>query len=195
MGYPTDIPILGFCSSDSYLDIEVLFITLALLIKKYPTIQLILTGEVKNSVLDLADQTGVRSHLILPGFVPQELLSWCLGSSDIFVMPFPKTIYNVGRWPNKLGIYTSQGRPIVTNAVGDVKEVFEKYSIGLTADYTAEDFADKICILLDDPYLAQTLGANALSFAKTENNWKTLITDLESFYYRIITEYQEVPSR
>jgi glycosyltransferase involved in cell wall biosynthesis len=186
MGYPVDIPILGFSSGDSYLDMEIVLDTLAIIKQKQPKIHLIITGNVNNIILEEAQKKGVLDNLILPGFLPVKELSWCLGSANVFMLPFPPTIYNIGRWPNKLGLYMSQGKPTVTNPVGDVKPVFDQYSIGLMADNSAEDFADKTMTLLNDRSMNVSMGENALNLAQNQFNWSNLIKDLETYYYQIL---------
>lgn len=193
MGYPLDIPILGFSSSDSHLDMELLFDNLAILKTRMPGIRLIVTGTVNNKVISAALERGVLADLILPGFLPVEELSWCLGSANVFLLPFPATIYNIGRWPNKIGLYMSQGRPTVTNPVGDVKPVVEKYQIGLLAECSPEDFAEKTFHLLNDRETSQRMGNNALELALTRFNWSNLIVDLEDFYYQTIERKGRFP--
>ena len=77
-------------------------------------------------------------------------------------------------------------RPVVTNPVGDIRALIEKYQIGLVADATPEDFACKIITLLENPNLVQQLGRNGRKAAETAYNWKTLVQRLEDFYVRIL---------
>lgn len=188
MKYDQNIPILGFCSSDSHLDMEIVLESLALIRKTMPGIKLIITGEVRPAVMNLAKRIGVTDSLILSGYLSNEELSWCLGSANIFMLPFPPTVYNIGRWPNKLGLYMALGRPVVTNSVGDLNEVFKQTPIGLTADTNSDDFARQTLTLLNDEKQAVELGVNAHTMALTQYNWKNLIVSLEEFYYKIISE-------
>ena len=186
MGYPKDIPILGFTSGDSHLDMEIVFVTLAVIKNKLPEIRLIVTGQASEKILDSARGAGVFDNLILPGFLPIDELSWCLGAANVFMLPFPPTIYNIGRWPNKIGLYISLARPTVTNPAGDIEPVFQENPIGLMAECTPADFAEKTLTLLNDPDLAKKMGENALQLAKTQFNWNNLIERLESFYYKVL---------
>ncbi len=192
MGYAVEGPILGFASADSHLDVAIILRALALVAQRYPDVRLILTGLVRPEVLAAAQVCGVAERLILPGFLPVEQLSWCLGCADVFLLPFPETIYNVGRWPNKLGLYLALGRPVVANAVGDIRPLFVEQNIGLAAAYTAPDFAAKIIALLENPPLAAQMGATAQQLAATRYNWKTLIVELEMFYQRILQRKEAV---
>ncbi len=186
MGYPKDIPILGFTSGDSHLDMEIIFDTLSIIKSQLPDIRLIVTGQVSDKILNSAHAADVFENLILPGYLPVEELSWCLGSSNVFMLPFPPTIYNIGRWPNKIGLYMSLARPTVTNPAGDIEQVFQNNPIGLMADCTPTDFAEKTLTFLNDPKLAHKMGENALHLAKTQYDWNILIERLESFYNQVL---------
>lgn len=190
MGYPADAPILGFASADSYLDVNILLDALARVAQRYADARLIITGEVKAEVLAAARQAGVQERLILPGFLPVEELSWCLGSADVLLLPFSDTIYNVGRWPNKVGVYMCLARPIVTNAVGDLRPLLAENAIGLTCEYSAQDFADKICWLLENENASREMGAQGLRLAQTRFHWSNLVQGLESYYYQILGEQE-----
>jgi glycosyltransferase involved in cell wall biosynthesis len=186
VGLPLGDPVIGFSSLGGHLDLEIIMAALAIVAQKYPTVRLLMTGQVKKAVLDLARTYEVEQYLHLVGFLPFEELPWYLGCADLFVLPFPDTIYNRGRWPNKVGDYMSVGRPTVSNPIGDIKGLFEKHKIGLLAKWDSEDFAQKIIFLLEHPDIAGELGRNARRAAVTEYNWKLLIRKLEKFYYRIL---------
>jgi glycosyltransferase involved in cell wall biosynthesis len=186
-GLPLDIPMLGFASADSHLDMDLVLASLAIVAQAFPAVKLILTGHVHPSVLKLAAAHGVKANILQTGYVPREDLPWWLGCADVFLLPFPETVYNVGRWPNKVGLYMSLERPVVTNPFGDIKGLIEKYQVGLAADVTAEDFASKIIFLLENPEIACQLGRNGRKAAETVYNWKSLVCGLEDFYQRILS--------
>ncbi|MFZ5919718.1 MAG: glycosyltransferase family 4 protein [Chloroflexota bacterium] len=185
-GLPLEDPILGFASADSFLDMELVLTALPIVIRRFPSAKLILTGEVRASTLTLARKNGILDHIVCTGYVPNEDLPWWLGCADIFLLPFPNTVYNVGRWPNKVGLYMSLERPVVANPYGDIKALIEDHQVGLAADVTAEDFAAKIIFLLENPAVACQLGRNGRKMAETTYNWETLVCGLEDFYYRIL---------
>jgi glycosyltransferase involved in cell wall biosynthesis len=76
------------------------------------------------------------------------------------------------------------GRPIVTNPVGDIKELFEKENIGLLAGEDPDDFAEKIIYLFDKPNLCEELGNNGRRVAKEQFAWPILTSQLEKFYHK-----------
>ena len=193
-GLPLESPVLAFVSADSYLDVELIMAALRIVREKFPSVRLILTGHVFPSVLKLAADYGVRQNVQPIGFVPSEELAWWLGCADVCLLPFPNTIYNIGRWPNKVGHYMSLARPVVTNPYGDMAGLIEEHKVGLAAEATPEDFARKIMLLLENPELAQELGRNGRRAAEHAYNWRTLVAGLEGFYEHILS-MQMMPRR
>jgi glycosyltransferase involved in cell wall biosynthesis len=187
-------PIIGFSSQDSHLDMALIVETLAQIVRRYPDAQLLITGNSPRKISELAHAYGVRQNLILTGFVPYEDLPWYLGCADLFVMPFPDKIYNIGRWPSKVNDYMSIGRPTVSNPIGDVKDLFEKHEIGLLAEWDAQDIARKIVFLIEHPDIGKKLGENARRTAVAEYDWKVLIGRLEGFYYEVLNMASSDPT-
>jgi len=113
-------------------------------------------------------------------------MSMYLAAADVLLMPYSNKLCNVGRGPIKLGDYLASGRPIVTNPVGDLKTMFEAARIGLLSKDTPEDFAEKVGDLIDDPSLADELGANARRVAEEKYSWELLSEQLEEYYKKVI---------
>jgi phosphatidylinositol alpha-1,6-mannosyltransferase len=192
VGLENSGPIIGFSSSDTHLDLEIVFSALAIVAQKYPYVKLLITGDAKPAVLKLAQEYHVEDRLILTGFLPFEELPWHLGCADLFVLPFPDTVYNLGRWPNKICDYMSLGRPTVSNPCGDIKHLFDRCEIGLLAEWNEEDFANKIVQLLEDPNLAHRLGEEARRISVYEYSWPVLVARLEGFYWNVLEENKRV---
>jgi glycosyltransferase involved in cell wall biosynthesis len=188
VGLPLSTPILGFSSADSHLDLDIVIKALKIVAERFPTVKLLITGKTDGSILRRANAFSVKGNIHLTGFLPYQELPWYLGSADIFVLPFPDKVYNVGRWPNKVCDYMSLGRPTVSNPVGDIKTLFEKHQIGLLARWDHKDFAEKIIYLLEHPDVAEKLGDNARNLAVEEYDWKIIIRRLEEFYLTILSK-------
>jgi glycosyltransferase involved in cell wall biosynthesis len=187
-GLPLSIPILGFSSLDSHLDLDIVLQALSIVAKQYPETKLVITGKPANSVIELARTYGIESNIFLTGFLQHEELPWYLGSADIFVLPLADKVYNVGRWPNKICDYMSLGRPTISNPVGDIKTLFDEHQIGLLAKWDPSDFSDKIIYLIEHPDVAEKLGDNARHIAVTIFDWKLIIRRLEDFYYAVLSK-------
>ncbi|MBC7876522.1 MAG: glycosyltransferase family 4 protein [Anaerolineales bacterium] len=190
IGISPVIPVIGFCS-DSFIDTELVFGALANVVKKYPSVKLLVTGSPGKNILDQALKFGVVDNLYLTGYVPFEELPWYLGCADLFILPFPNEVYNLGRWPNKMGDYLSLGRPTVANPVGDIKTLFENNDVGILADFHPDDFSKKIIYLLENQEVSVRLGSKARKVATTVYDWKILIRKLENFYFDTLKEFED----
>ena len=186
IGFPMSEPILCFSSGDSHFDLEIVMAALNIVARKYPSVKLVITGHAKKSIRDLAKKYGVDGNVHLTGYLPMEELPWYMSCANIFVLPFPNTPYNVGRWPNKMCNYMCLGRPTISNPVGDIQKLFERHNVGLLADFEPTDFALKIMSLLENSELAEQIGQNARHVAVTHYDWKILAGKLEAFYYQIL---------
>lgn len=191
VGLPANDPVIAFSSHHTHWDLDVVMKTLAIVAEKYNGVKLLLTGKTSPDVKELAREFGVADRLVVTGFLPEDELPWYMGCADVFVLPFPETTYNVGRWPNKLGDYMSLGRPTVANPTGDVLPFFEKHEVGLLARFDEQDFADKVMLLLDDSALSERLGKNARQVA-LQYDYPTLIGRLEEFYWKTLGELDGV---
>jgi glycosyltransferase involved in cell wall biosynthesis len=189
LDFPPSEPILGFSSGDSHLDLEIVMQSLEVVARKYPSVKLLITGRINDKVIALAEKYHVANRLIRTGFLPIEDLPVYLSCADLFVLPFPNTKYNLGRWPNKINDYMCLGRPIVSNPVGEIKMLFERHEIGLLAEWSVEDFSQKILSILGRPDLAQQMVENALRVAREEYAWDVLVSGLEDFYIKVLTDY------
>jgi len=186
VGFPLSTPILGYSTIDRHVEMDFMMQSLAVIARKYPDVKLLITGKPSKMVMEMAKKFGVEDNVNQTGFLPYEDLPWYLGCANLFVFPFPDKIYNVGRWPNKIGDYLSLGRPLVSHPVGDVKTLLEDYDIGRLAEWDPSDFAEKVVYLLENPDVAKQLGHNARELAVTKYDWKVLIEKLETFYYQLL---------
>jgi glycosyltransferase involved in cell wall biosynthesis len=128
---------------------------------------------VKHGVADVVHEVGRRPFSEMP--------SW-LGAADLLLLPYPDTVFNRSRWPNKIGDYLAAGRPTVTNRTGDFVELFRTREIGITAGSSPEAYGQAIAdaILARDRWGAW--GATARKLAEDELSWEHLAKELEAFW-------------
>lgn len=181
---PADIKILAFSGVDAVFDFPIILETLALLLQKDSQYRLMVTGNAGDNIINLIKDYNLSDKVILTGFLPYEQFYTYLACADIFLLPFPDTIYNKGRWPSKINDYLVAGRPIVTNAVGDLVELFSNYKIGATVKYEAKDFAGEISRILSDEKLYDQYCQNAVLVAGHILSWPKLMIGLEHFYLK-----------
>jgi glycosyltransferase involved in cell wall biosynthesis len=186
---PSDDPIIGFSSLDSHIDLELVLDSLEILVEKFPTISLLVTGRPSEVLSTMASERGISSRINQTGFVPFDMLTTYLGAANVCVLPLPDTAYNRGRWPNKITDYATAGRPTVTNPVGDMGDLVARHDMGLLTKWNKNDFANAIESLLINPVEANRIGANARKAAETDLKWETHIQKLENFYQELFDQY------
>lgn len=188
MGFPIGAKILGFSSSNSHFDLEIVLSSLKEVARYFPEVILVITGKARGTVREMVREMDVEPYVHFTGYVSLEALPWYLGCADLFLLPMADRPYNRGRWPNKMCEYLSLGRPTVANPVGDVKLLFESEQVGLLADWDAADFARKILHLLNNPSQAAQFGSKARQVAVDLFDWTKLSAELERFYFRILDD-------
>ena len=186
LGITASTPVVCFSGLDVLID-------LPLVIKAYKLIRdidsrtiLLLIGPTKASVKKLVNHNSTLLGIKATGPIPYEELPQYLAAADVFVMPYTNKISNIGRWPNKIGDYMCIGRPTVSNPVGEVKWLYEKYDVGLLAEENPESIAAAVTTLLNSPDLADKIGRMAREVAITIFAWDKLIIDLENWYYKLL---------
>lgn len=188
-GIAQDARVLGFSSLDSHLDLKLLMEAVVKVKNNVPGVKVLMTGSANKDVEKLIASFGLEKDVILTGFLPFKDLPLYLSCCDLFMLPMPETLYNVGRWPNKVADYLSIGRPVITNPTGELKEIFASGDIGLTCGYDADEFAESISVLLKDRERAQRMGERARRWAMQNLRWESRVQQLEDFYRQIIKSY------
>jgi glycosyltransferase involved in cell wall biosynthesis len=136
----------------------------------------------KNANLLKRKLRGLERNMVFLGEQPFVKIPCFLASADVLLLPMADTVFERSRFPVRLGDYLASGRPIVSNAVGEVKSVLEKYQCGLTCGpQDLKGFAEQILILLNNPDLRNKLGDMARKTAE-EYSWQKIAQRLNRFY-------------
>jgi glycosyltransferase involved in cell wall biosynthesis len=159
------------------------------LFKINPNVRMLFAGANMPKLNKIIRASGFDTRVIYLGFVEPEKISSVILSGDVMLMPYLNTEINRNRFPNKLGDYLSFGKPTITNATGDIGNIFIKHKIGVLAD-DPDDFAIQTNRILANAKQQKMLGDNALKFVKTEFSWKIRARSLVKFYERLISEYR-----
>ena len=107
---------------------------------KYKNTYLLITGTNEEYIKRIGKEYSIGDRILYPGFVSFDDYNKYLSACNIFVLPYPDSQINRARWPNKLGDYICLRRPILTNPTGDVKELFERYKIGILCDHNSDSY-------------------------------------------------------
>jgi len=189
------IPQASFVICDTGKDVlignDLLFKAFKIVLKSHSDVFFLMTGSGKKKFDALASEIGMDLNFKHLGFLPSHELQKAISCADVFVIPFVDKPSNLGRWPGKIGKYLSQGRPIISNPVGVMKSLLKKHQIGLLADETPEDMAEKILFLRDNPKLCNEFGYNARKLAENDLNWSKLTDKLELFFETSIQRFRD----
>lgn len=104
-------------------------------------------------------KTSLLKNVILSGWLDQAEINTLLEYSHIGICP---TTQNIDLFPNKAFTYLSAGLPVISAFQGDLKELIEKYQIGLYyPPNDAEALANCINRLYEDKRLYKKMSENA----------------------------------
>jgi glycosyltransferase involved in cell wall biosynthesis len=181
-GFAPEDKIALFSAMDAVMDVELVF-NAAIKVKAVcPEFKLVMTGNGAEQLNELAHSKGISTFFTHLGRLPQAEFVKALTCADVFLLPFADKIYNRGRWPCKIGDYLAAGRPVVSNPVGEMRELMQKHEVGVLTDFTPEAFAAGILEILNDPAKAQAIGETARKTAETVLAWDGIINELERAY-------------
>ncbi len=124
------------------------------------------------------------------GYRSGEALATAYASSDVFVMPSTtETFGNVTLEAMASGI-----APVCANA-GGARGIIQPGVTGLLADPgDAQDLAEKLVLLLDNPGKRAELADQALRFAR-QQTWERIFDELFADYHTVIHEYRTALSK
>ena len=128
----------------------------------------------------------LEGRVLLRPYVPANDLGRALGCADIILVPLQPRGFNLARFPNRVGEAMAAGRPVVTNAAGDVAELVRQEGIGVVADADPAAMARAVQDLLGDPDRMSLMGRNARQVAERKFDWAILARRVESFYEGIL---------
>jgi len=168
----------------SYMGIHnVLFDVFSKVLTIHPEAKLYLVGnsglpdEIKNKYFDLL------KSIVFVGEVPSKEVIYYLAASDVLMLPMGNSNIEQARWPIRFGDYLASGRPIVSNAVGEVKKIIEEYNCGIAVSpNNIDDFAKAITNVIDDCQLQEQLGKKARRVAEDVCSWEHVGEKLNSLY-------------
>ena len=160
-------------------DLEMMADALLLLRRLRKNLKLGIVGPVE-TVTQL-NEPALREGITWFGRIPFHRLSLYLGACDAFVLPMRDSTVNRNRWPNKFGDYIAAGRPVLCSNVGDVARIVESERCGLVWN-DGSDLISAIESLVDDPGLANELGARARYVAEHELSWEALARQFVAVY-------------
>ncbi len=154
--------------------------------KMVPDVKLFVVGNFNKDPGSIKKKYG-EENLVFAGEQPFETVKLYLAAADGLVLPMEDTVFERARFPIRLGDYMAAARPIVSNAVGEVKHVLERNECGLTCPPDdIEGFAEIMTAAIQDGEVSDRLGRNARICAETQYNWNNIASDLAVEYGELV---------
>ena len=183
LGWPTDVPIVGYIGAIFQRDALLMAQAFDHIRKAEPRVQLLVVGYCNVALEKLVD---VPEAVRRTGRIRSDEINLYLAACDVCWLPMRDSIANRGRYPLKIKDYMAVGRPVVVTAVGDVADLVRQGEFGVVASDEPADLAIKALSLLRDPSLCAVMGRRARRQAETHHTWGQFVDRLEGFYKLVI---------
>lgn len=137
---------------------------------------------------EIAVDEGVppgRAHFA--GYVPFFRVRSVLEQADVLIQPGKPNRYNTLRLPSKVQAYLESGTPTVMFAVGLGELLSDRNEVLKLRGYDAQELADRIAELIENPELRRTVGAGGLQAAERLFDGRRNAAVLAESYRQAIT--------
>ena len=139
-------------------------------------------GELKEGLERAVNEMGLKDFVIFTGWI--EDLPGVYADLDIVAL----TSFNEGT-PLSLIEAMASAKPVVTTAVGGVKDMIKGGENGLMIGTNdAEDFSDKLSMLIENDGLRRELGVNGRRSVAEKYSKNRLVSDTKKLYEECIRE-------
>ena len=157
-------------------------------IKNYPIHLVVLgDGRAKKESIEKVQQLGLESNISFLGSFPLEYMPYFFNKSDALLISLKKSIVFSKTIPAKTQSYMAFGKPILTNADGEVSRIIDESNSGLTSNSGNHLLlADNILKLskISDKEI-ETMVNNCKKYYKDNFDRKKILNDLEKIIYDI----------
>lgn len=162
----------------------------SLIVKKKPQARLFLVGHPGISQDKLPESLrGCFSNIDFVGMQPFEKVILFMASANVLILPMENSDNDKARFPIRFGDYLSSGRPIVSNAVGEVRRIMKEEKCGMCCDSSDfEGFAKMVLTVIEDRNLQAELQRNAIK-AASKYSWDNITDGLIDDYEKVIKKH------
>lgn len=168
--------------------LDLLFKAFRVVLERNSKAMLVMVGRVEIPKKFQNAYQQIANRVLLTGIKPFRELPFYLSAADVLVLPMDDDPIEKARFPMRFGDYLAAGRPIVSNAVGEIKYYMDKYKCGLTTDPTdVREMAECILFLLNNPETGELLGRRARVLAESILAWEKIADNLSQIYKEVIS--------
>lgn len=134
----------------------------------------------------IKSEHNIGQELIEFGWVDYNRYSDIISCADVFVLTQCDNLCNQTRWPNKIGDYLAAGRIILTNPVGDIRYLAEKYPESIiSCNFTESSIVEQIKKINHRRKEIINIGKMNRMIAENELSWNHKAIQLENIYNRV----------
>lgn len=166
-------------------------------LKRHPSALLAIAGygDLRRDLEQQAAALGIGAQVRFTGQLERSRAAAHIAAADVFALPIIAG-WGVDGLPNALLEAMGAGCAVVASRVAGVPDVVEDERHGLLVpERNPRALAEAICRLLDDPALAERLGAAARSRIETELTWEQTAARFEEVYEQVRQARQTRQSR
>lgn len=152
--------------------LEVAIRAMALLRHKAPNVRLLIIGDGpdREKLKTMVHQEQLEDRVAIQGFVPLEAIAETMAGVDLGVVPKLKDSFGNEAFSTKVMEFMAMGVPVVAADTRIDKFYFNDDLVQFFESGNAEDLADKVTDLVNDPAKRSALAANAKVYIE-RNNW------------------------
>lgn len=151
-------------------------------------LQIVGDGMMREELLRLATQLKIDSRTFFVGEVHHMKIGNYLKEFDIAVAPYRSLRTGFYGSSMKVFEYMAAGKAIVASRIGQIEEILAPGKTALLVEPSnANEIAQAISYLANNPKLREILGNNAREVAKKDYTWEQYAQKLESIYQQILS--------
>ncbi len=152
--------------------------------RKHKNTRLLLIGEgsMKKSLEERLNEMGLLDKAIFTGWIENHCLPEYLNQMDIFVMPTFQETFGVAALEAQ-----AVKVPVVASDIEGIREVVQHGKTGYLARVgDAEQFADCIIKLIEDPDGRERMGIEGKKFVSERYDWQQCVARVEHIYLGLL---------
>ncbi len=161
--------------------------------EKHPETLLVLVGDGRNAneLKKLVEKENLHDYVQFEGWQDQSNIRSYVKRADIGLIPHVRSVQTDASIPHKLGYYMSEKLVVVSSNCISLERMITEHNSGkIFESENAEDLAEQINFLLENPKIAAELAEKGKKAVENVFNWNSTVQPLVS-YYKSIEKNQE----
>lgn len=158
------------------------------LIEKVPQAQLILVGKSTEDVVlrRLTKDLGLSAHVLFEGWQDVSLFPSYIHGAEVCISPLHRNLHHDTTYANKIFQYMAGSRPLLVSDCPAQANVVNKTECGLVFEAgNAEDMANCLLQLYNNPVQARQMGKNGLAAVNEHYQWEATSKGLIDLYQQL----------